>query len=78
MLVDPVSASEGGLEALDGAVASAFNAVIEEEVDFSDNTSHINAPIIANAATLDTVGNLEVEFVLGNLVLADSTIPFGC
>jgi hypothetical protein len=78
VLVDPVSASEGGLEALDGAVASTFDAVIEEEVDFSDNTSHIDASIVANAATLDIIGNLEVEFVLGNLVLAYGAIPFVC
>jgi len=70
----PVGAGLGSLEAASCAVAGIVDAVAEEEIDFGDNTSDIDAREVSDTSTL--VGrSLEVwELVLGDLPFADGVV----
>jgi len=74
VLEDPVGAGCRGLETALCAVAGIVDSVAEEEIDFGDNTSDIDAGEVSDASTI--VGRcLEVgELVLGDLPLADGVI----
>jgi len=67
----PVGAGEGVLKTLGCAVAGGRDGR-EVEVDFGYYASHIDALVIAHAATRETVGDLKGgEMSGGDLVLAD-------
>ena len=74
VLVDPVGAGEGARQALGDAVAGAFDAVFEVEVDLGDDAGHVDALVIADAAGL-VLGDLEVgESSGGDFGFADGAV----
>jgi len=74
VLEHPVGTGLGSLEAASCAVAGIVDAVAEEEIDFGDNTSDIDAREVTDTSTL--VGrSLEVwELVLSDPPFADGVI----
>lgn len=74
VLVNPVGAGEWAGQAGSDAVAGAVDTVLVVEVDFGNDSGHVNALVVADAAGL-VVGDLEVgEFVGVDLAFADGTV----
>jgi len=74
VLVDPVGAGQGAGEAGGDAVAGGVDAVAGVEVDFGDDTGHVNALEVADAAGL-VVGDLEVGECVGvDFLFADGAL----
>ena len=74
VLVDPVGAGEGAGQALGDAVAGAFDAVFEVEVDLGDDAGHVDALVVADAAGL-VLGDQEVgESSGGDFGFADGAV----
>lgn len=67
-------ASLGAIEALSGAVAGRFNAVLEVEVDHGNDTGDIDTLEVADTSSVVGWGLELRELMLGNFALADRPI----
>jgi len=74
VLEDPVGASLWAIEALSGAVASRFDAILEVEVDHGNDTGDIDTLEVADTSSILGWGLELRELVLGDLALADCPI----
>ena len=74
VLVDPVGAREGTVQALRDAVAGAVDAIAGVEVDFCHNASHVNASEVADAARLVLRDHEIREFLGVDLIFADGAV----
>jgi hypothetical protein len=74
VLKHPVSAGFWGVEATSCTIAGTVNAVLEKQVDLSDNAGDVDAGGVAHAAAV-IGGSLKAgELVLGDLSSADGVV----
>jgi len=70
----PVCARRWAIQASCSAVAGTFDAVLEEEIDGGYNSCHVDAGVVADAATF-AGWSLEVwEALLGDPAAADGEV----
>lgn len=74
VLEHPVGAALGSLEAACCAVARTVYSIAEEEIDFGDDTSDIDAGEVSDTATLVRGGLKVWELVLCDLPAADGVV----
>jgi hypothetical protein len=74
VLVDPVGAGEWARQAGGDAVTGAVDAVFGVEINFGDDTGHVNALEVADAARLVVRDHEFGEFVGVDLVFADGAL----
>jgi len=74
VLVDPVGAGEGAGQTGGDTVAGAVDAVFGVEVDFGDDTSHIDALVVAHTTALSVRYREIWKSLDSDVVLADGTL----
>jgi len=73
VLVDPVGTGERAAEAGGDTVASGPD-LGEVDVDFSNNTGHVDALKVANTSPVDIIWEHKRELLESDLILADGAL----